>query len=44
MSWVTVGIDEDVHTEIQSIYELPEFMTKSRLTIKLYQLGTRFLR
>lgn len=44
MSWVTVGIDEDVHTEIQSIYELPEFMTKNRLTIKLYQLGTRFLR
>lgn len=42
MSWVTVGIDKDVHTEIQSLYVLPEFLTKSRFIIKLYQLGTRF--
>lgn len=44
MSWITVGIDKDVHTEIQSLYALPEFLTKSRFMVKLYQLGTRFLK
>jgi hypothetical protein len=44
MSWVTAGVDEDVHTEIQGLYSLPEFLTKSRLSLKLFQFGTRFLR
>ena len=44
MSWVTAGVDEDVHTEIQGLYSLPTFLTKNRLSLKLFQFGTRFLR
>jgi hypothetical protein len=44
MSWVTAGVDEDVHTEIQGLYSLPEFLTRNRLSLKLFQFGTRFLR
>jgi AmiR/NasT family two-component response regulator len=44
MSWVTAGVDEDVHTEIQGIYTLPDFLTRNRLSLKLFQFGTRFLR
>lgn len=43
MSWITVGVEKDIHTEIQIIYALPDFLKKNRLTIKLYQVGNRFL-
>jgi carbonic anhydrase/acetyltransferase-like protein (isoleucine patch superfamily)/AmiR/NasT family two-component response regulator len=44
MPWVTAGIDEDAHTEIQGLYTLPDFLTRNRLSLKLFQFGTRFLR
>lgn len=44
MSWVTAGVDDEIHTEIQGLYSLPSFLTGNRLTLKLFQFGTRFLR
>jgi putative cell wall-binding protein len=41
MKWVVAGVNEDVSTEINALYVLPEFLTKHRVIIKLYQLGTR---
>lgn len=42
MKWVIAGVNEDVTSEIYALYALPEFLTKHRIIIKLYQLGTRF--
>jgi carbonic anhydrase/acetyltransferase-like protein (isoleucine patch superfamily) len=44
MTWITAGVDDDMHTEINGLYSLPGFLTGNRLSLKLFQFGTRFLR
>jgi hypothetical protein len=38
---ITAGLEEGVSTEIQGLYVLPEFLTKSKLIVKLYTIGSR---
>lgn len=41
VTFITAGLGEGLSTEIQGLYALPEFLTRSKLTIKLYQLGSK---
>lgn len=43
MTWVIVGVDREVASEIKSLYDLPEFLTKQRLLLRLYKIGSRVL-
>lgn len=43
VSWVIVGVDREAATEIKALYDLPEFLTKQRMFMKLYKIGSRVL-
>lgn len=43
VSWVNVGVDREVASEIKAMYDLPEFLTKQKLFRKLYKVGSKVL-
>lgn len=43
ISWVVVGVDREVASEIKALYDLPEFLTKQKIFRKLYKVGSKVL-
>lgn len=41
MSWIAVGLERGTFTEIKALYTLPEFLTKHRLPLQLYRIGSK---
>jgi hypothetical protein len=38
---ITAGLEKAIEAEVQSLYSLPEFLTRSKLILKLYSLGSK---